>query len=77
MHGGHYDKQLPIFGNKVIGCLNCKFNLNGKPRTPTWTQVLSTISVGDTSFEVLLPVDWQPGEKIAVAGTGFDHYETE
>ena len=50
MHGGYFDKQLPIFGNKMIACMNCKFNMNGKVRTPTWTQVLSTISPGDTSF---------------------------
>jgi len=23
MHGNYYDKQLPGFGNKVIGCHNC------------------------------------------------------
>ena len=76
MHGGYYDKQLPIFGNKGIGCLNCKFNMHGKERTPTWTQVLSTISPGSVSFEVIEPVDWVAGEKIAVAATEFDHYET-
>ena len=37
LHGGYYDKQLPYFGNKVLGCLNCKFNMHGKVRTPTWT----------------------------------------
>lgn len=39
MHGGYYDRQLPIFGNKVLGCLNCKFNMHGQERTPTWTEV--------------------------------------
>lgn len=29
LHGGFYDKQLPIFGNKVLGCRNCKFSLHG------------------------------------------------
>lgn len=44
----------------------------------TWTQVESTIEVGDNSFTVLHNVDdWLPGEKIAVAATTFDHYETE
>ena len=37
LHGGYYDKQLPIFGNKVLGCRNCKFSMYGQERTPTWT----------------------------------------
>jgi hypothetical protein len=37
LHGGYYDKQLPTLGNKVLGCLNCRFNMHGKVRTPTWT----------------------------------------
>jgi hypothetical protein len=61
LHGGYYAKQLPIFGNKVLGCLNCKFSLHGKERRPTWTMVANTINIGDTSFNVLEPVDWQPG----------------
>ena len=77
LHGDLDDKQLPIFGNKVLGCQNCIFNLHGKPRDFTWTQIESTISPGDTSFTVINTVDWQSGEKIAIASTGFDHYETE
>lgn len=45
MHGGYYDKQLPIFGNKGIGCLNCKFDMHGKPKDKTWTLVENTIDV--------------------------------
>lgn len=76
-YGGYYDKQLPIYGNKGIMCRNCKFNMHGQVRTPTWTLVEATIEPGMTTFSVLEPVDWMPGEKIAVAATGFDHYETE
>lgn len=32
MHGDYYDKHLPMFGNKGIGCLNCKFNMHGQKR---------------------------------------------
>lgn len=77
MHGGYYGKQLPHFGNKGIGCLNCKFNMHGQVRTPTWTMLESTISPGDVTFDVLVPVDWVAGEHIVIAGTGFDHYESE
>ena len=48
LHGGYYDKQLPIFGNKVLGCENCKFNMHGRVRTPTWTEVADTIQPGAT-----------------------------
>lgn len=37
LHGGFYDKQLPYFGNKVLGCMNCKFNMHGIVRNPTWS----------------------------------------
>lgn len=77
LHGGYYDKQLPIFGNKVLGCRNCKFSLHGELRTPTWTQLKSTIEPGATQFELIEAVDWRVGEKIVVASTSFDHYEAE
>ena len=77
LHGGYYDKQLPMFGNKVIGCRNCKFSMYGRERTPTWTELSATISPQDSSFTVIEPVDWEAGEKIAVASSTFDHYETE
>lgn len=61
LHGGYFDKQLPTFGNKVLGCRNCKFNMHGKERTKTWTLVASTINPGDTTFDVLETVDWVAG----------------
>ena len=62
MHGGYYGKQQPMFGNKGIGCMNCKFSMYGAPRTPTWTTIASTINVGDTTLTVSEAVDWQIGE---------------
>jgi hypothetical protein len=58
--GNYYGKQQPTFGNKGIGCLDCKFSMYGKPRT-TWTTIASTISPGNTSFTVSSDVDWQVG----------------
>ena len=51
--------------------------MHGIERNPTWTELADTIEPGMTSFSVLEPVDWQEGEKIAIAASGFDHYETE
>lgn len=73
MYGGYFDKHLPMLGNKVIGCRNCKFNMHGRVRK-TWTQVESTILPGAITFKVIQPVDWVAGQKIAVAATSYDHY---
>jgi hypothetical protein len=61
LHGGYYDKQLPYFGNKVLGCMNCRFNMHGIVRKPTWSQITSTINVGDNQVKLLDAVDWVPG----------------
>jgi hypothetical protein len=74
LYGGYDDKQIPLFGNKVIGCRNCKFNMHGVERTPTWTQLASTIMPQATSLTVIEPVDWKVGEKIAVAASSFNHF---
>ena len=37
MYGGYYGKQQPMFGNKGIGCKDCKFSMHGTPRTKTWS----------------------------------------
>jgi hypothetical protein len=77
MHGGFYDSQQPMFGNKGIGCMECKFSMYGKPRTPTWTTIASTIYPSNTTFTVSVDVDWQVGEEIVVASTSFYHWEAE
>lgn len=48
--------------------------MHGQVRTPTWTMVSETINPGDSCFTVLEDVDWEEGEKIAVASTGLNHY---
>lgn len=77
MHGNYYGKQQPMFGNKGIGCLNCKFSMYGRPRMPTWTTIATTINPGDNNFTTSMDVDWQVGETIVVASTSFFHYEAE
>ena len=77
MYGGYYGKQQPMFGNKGIGCLNCKFYMYGNPRPMTWTTISATINVGDTTLTLTDTVDWQVGEEIVVASTSFHHWEAE
>jgi hypothetical protein len=42
LHGDYYDKQLPGFGNKAIGCHCCKFDMYGTPRLRTWSELTTT-----------------------------------
>jgi hypothetical protein len=73
MYGSYYGKQQPMFGNKGIGCRECKFSMYGKPRNKTWTMIADTIYPGNTTFNVIDTVDWQIGERIVIASTDFDH----
>lgn len=61
LYGDYYGVQQPIFGNKGIGCLDCKLSIYGQPRKPVWTTLASTISVGDLNFTVRESVDWRVG----------------
>jgi hypothetical protein len=62
MHGNYYGKQMPMFGNKGIGCMNCKFYMYGTPRLATWTTLSATINPGDTTFTLSDDIDWVAGE---------------
>lgn len=58
MHGDYYGVQQPMFGNKGIGCLNCKFYMYGTQRTHTWSHIAATINPTDTTFTLTDTVDW-------------------
>jgi hypothetical protein len=77
MYGSYYGKQQPMFGNKGIGCMNCKFSMYGIPRPVTWTVITATINPSDTTLTVQDTVDWAVGESIVVASTDFDHNQAE
>lgn len=48
LHGEKYDNTMPGMGNKHIGIINGKLYLYGDPRTPTWTSLAETATVGAT-----------------------------
>ena len=50
--------------------------MHGIPRVPTWTDLDATISPGQTTVKLTQAVDWNVGETIAVAASGFNHYES-
>ena len=53
LYGSYYGKQQPMFGNKGIGCKQCKFSMYGKVRQITWTMLETTINPSDTSFDTI------------------------
>ena len=77
MHGSIDDPYIPIYGNKVIGCRFCTLDMHGITRTPTWTKLASTVEAGENVITLAEEVDWQVGELVGVAPTGFDSREGE
>jgi hypothetical protein len=77
MYGNYYSPQQPMFGNKGIGCLECKFSMIGKKRTPTWTLLNTTVNPDENIITVKEPVDWKVGESIVIASTSYNHNEAE
>jgi hypothetical protein len=77
MHGSIDDPYIPIYGNKVIGCRFCTLDMHGIERTPTWTYLDQTVDVGGTVMTLAEEVDWQVGEQVGVAPTGYKAREGE
>lgn len=51
--------------------------MHGVQRTPVWTYLDSSASVGAMVITVAEVVDWQVGEMIAIAPTGYAAQEGE
>lgn len=62
MHGNYWGRQLPEFGNKVLGCHSCKLDIHGSPKTPTWSRITATINTGATSLTIEEPSNWIVGD---------------
>lgn len=63
LYGNYYGKQLPEFGNKVLGCHSCKLDFHGKSKNPTWTYLAATANIGDNSITLSgTQVDWSVGD---------------
>jgi len=78
MYGDYYDKQLPMFGNKGIGCKNCKFSMHGRELERTWSEMVATAEKGADEITVIHDVtaDWKVGDRIAIASSSIDHMES-
>lgn len=62
MYGSYLGKQQPMFGNKGIGCMRCKFSMYGTPIAKTWTLIDTTILPTHTTFTTSEAVDWRVGD---------------
>ena len=77
MHGNVYDPYIPIYGNKVIGVRQGVLDMHGTKREPVWTYMDTTADIGASTITLAAAVDWQPGELIGIAPTGYDNHEAE
>jgi hypothetical protein len=77
MHGLLEDPYLPIYGNKVIGVRYGTLDMHGIERTPTWTELETTVEAGGTVIVLKEDVDWVAGEMIAIASTSYEPREGE
>jgi len=52
-------------------------DLHGVPRTPTWTELDITADIGSKTLTLIRDVDWQVGESIVIAPSGYFNTEAE
>ncbi|CAH8613574.1 unnamed protein product [Schistosoma intercalatum] len=79
LHGHVREKELPLYGAKVLALRNGTISIHGKPRIITWTRLAKTAEPGTNTLILEHPVDWQPGEHIIITSTGgkSSHNESE
>ncbi|VDP87119.1 unnamed protein product [Echinostoma caproni] len=70
LYGHVREKELPLFGAKVLALRNGTLELHGLPRAVTWTRLAQPADVGSRTLVLKQPVDWQPGEEIVITSTG-------
>jgi hypothetical protein len=65
-------------GKKVIGVLEGgELIMYGKVYSPVWTRLNTTATKGSNTLRLIEPVEWQVGDAIVIAPTGYDPNESE
>ncbi|KAA3680736.1 uncharacterized protein DEA37_0005520 [Paragonimus westermani] len=79
LHGHVRDRELPLYGAKVLALRNGSIEIYGMPRPVVWTRLAQTAEPGTNIIRLIQPVDWKAGEKIIITSTGgkFSHGENE
>ncbi|XP_064635071.1 fibrocystin-L-like [Lineus longissimus] len=79
--GDHKTEDMPLpagpnMGAKALGIFG-GLDLHGKPRSLVWTRLAVTANQGDSQIQIADAHDWQVGEDIVIAPTGFEASECE
>lgn len=77
MHGNKQSPEIPIYGNKVIGVRYGTLDMHGVERSPSWTELETTVMPGSSTITLVRSVDWQEGEVIVIAPTSYNVDEAE
>mmetsp|Transcript_29266 Transcript_29266/g.28404 ORF Transcript_29266/g.28404 Transcript_29266/m.28404 type:complete len:235 (-) Transcript_29266:4317-5021(-) len=77
MHGDKSYTEIPIYGVKVTAVRNGVLDLHGVERVPTWTELEVTAPPDSNTITLHTAVDWEVGEEIVIAPTGYESFEAE
>lgn len=70
MHGGRWDPEIPMFGNKVLGVRYGILDIHGVPRRPYWTTLSKSALIDDTTITIdAIDCDWEINDQIIIAPT--------
>ena len=75
LHGKRNALELPTYGAKNIMVHNGVLDLHGKDYGPTWTMLDGHATNGTTSITVEDATQWEVGQSIVIAPTGFEFDE--
>ena len=71
IHGHARKIELPVYGSKVLAVRDGTLELHGKPIPVTWSRLNHTAKMGDTEIVIEHEVNWEIGNEIVIATTGF------
>ncbi|KAK3587658.1 hypothetical protein CHS0354_042441 [Potamilus streckersoni] len=70
LYGHSRDRELPIYGTKVLALREGVLDLHGKHIPLTWTRLQTTAVAGGNTITLTHPVEWNVGDEIVIASTG-------
>ncbi|XP_033119895.1 fibrocystin-L-like [Anneissia japonica] len=81
LNGNHFTEDIPLpngpnMGSKVLGVFG-RLEMHGVSPNITWTHLNKTINSGDNIIQLAEYVTWAAGDKIVVASTSYEAWETE
>ena len=78
LHGGQYDQEVPIYGNKMIALRDGSLLMHGCEVAVPWTWLWEPALAGDNVVKTKVPVnDWKKGMWVALSSTDFIHEHTD